>query len=304
MKGVAGAPVSFGVFELTSNDPGLIKGAEPDGILGTLRESGYDGVDLGPVGWLGRGERIRERLRRHQLSLAGGWIDLPFSDDDAFSAALPALDDALGVFTAAAEVDPGRPPLPTLADSGSEQRRANPGGAAAGIGLDEYGWRRLATNVTIAADRVRDAGLVPTLHHHACTHVETPAEIDRLLELTDVGLTLDTGHLLLGGGDPVAALGRWGGRINHVHVKDVRLAVLEQVVRERAGARAVWERRVFVPLGEGDLEVAAFMDSLATTGFDGWVVVEQDVIPGPDDHPDQAARDQRANREALRRWFP
>jgi inosose dehydratase len=298
MRGVAGAPVSFGVFELAADG----RLADPDEVLASLHEAGYDGVDLGPVGWLGRGSALRERLRRHELSLAGGWVDLPFPDDQAFQKALPALDDALGVFTVAAELDPARPPLPTLADSGSEARRAHPGGAP-GTGLDDAGWARLAGNVAIAARRVRDAGLEPTFHHHVATYVETPDEIERFLGCTDVGLTLDTGHLLLGGGDPSDALRRWRDRINHVHVKDVRKAVLAQVVRERAGSRAVWERGAFVPLGRGDLDLPGFLDELLHPGggFAGWVVVEQDVIVTQHAQP---AADQRANRQALRRWLP
>lgn len=300
MKGVAGAPVSFGVFELTADQPL----PEPEEILAPLHDLGYDGVDLGPVGWLGRGEEIRRRLREHELVLVGGWVDLPFTDDDAFRAALPALDEALEIFAAAAELDPARPPLPTLADSGSDLRGASPGGAAPGVSLDEAGWERLAANVAAAAGRVRAAGREPTFHHPACTYVETPAEIDEFLARTDVGLTFDTGHLLIGGGDPLEGWRRWGARINHLHLKDARTAVLDQVVREKGDMRAVWERRAFVELGAGDLDLEGFMDAVFASDFDGWLVVEQDVVPSPSDPPGKAVEDQRANREALRRWLP
>lgn len=299
MRGIAGAPVSFGVFELTADQPL----PPPEQILAALRDAGYDGVDLGPVGWMGRDGEIQTRLREYGMALAGGWVDLPFTDDDAFAAALPRLDEALEIFVAAADADRSRLPLPTLADSGDDTRRANPGGGP-GIGLDEAGWDRLAANVATAAARVRRAGLEPTFHHHACTNVETPAEIDTFLARTDVGLTLDTGHLIIGGGDPVDGWRRWRHRINHLHVKDARTDVLAQVVRERAGMRAVWERRAFVELGAGDLDVTGFMDAVIADGFDGWCVVEQDVVPSPSDPPGRAAEDQRANREALRRWLP
>lgn len=300
MKGIAGAPVSFGVFELTADQPL----PEPEEILGPLQDLGYDGVDLGPVGWLGRGDELKRRLRDHDLVLVGGWVDLPFTDDDAFRAALPALDDALEIFVAAAELDPSRPPLPTLADSGSDLRRANPGGAAPGLALDDGGWARLAENAAAAAGRVRAAGLEPTFHHHACTYVETPAEIDEFLARTDVGLTFDTGHLLIGGGDPVEGWRRWGSRINHLHLKDARTSVLAEVVREKGDMRAVWERRAFVELGAGDLDLEGFMDAVFESAFNGWLVVEQDVMPSPSDPPERVVEDQRANREALRRWLP
>jgi inosose dehydratase len=300
MKGIAGAPVSFGVFELTSDAPL----ADPDEILAALHDAGYDGVDLGPVGWMGEGDALRRRLQRHDLALAGGWVDLPFSDDDAFAAALPTLEAALAVFVDAVAVDPTRPPLPTLADSGSEARRAHPGGRGDGLSLDAEDWDRFARNVDIASARVRAAGLEPTFHHHVCTYVETPDEIDALLTHADVGLTLDTGHVILGGGDPVTGLERWGARINHVHLKDARLSVLDEIVRDGAGSRAVWERRTFVRLGQGDVDLDGFMSALINSGYSGWLVVEQDVIPTPDDPPNGPATDQQANRAALRTWFP
>lgn len=301
MIGLAGAPVSFGVFEMAAGAGARLPG--PDELLAVLQDAGYDGVDLGPVGWLGRGRELQQRLRNHGMALAGGWVDLPLSDDDAFAASLPALDDALEVFQDAAEVDPDRLPLPTLACAGSDERRARPGGGP-GLSLDDDGWWRFARNLDTAVGRVRAAGLEPTFHHHACTFVETPAEVERLLQLTDVGLTLDTGHLLLGGGDPVAAVRDWGTRINHLHLKDVRTSVLREVVAERAGMRAVWERRAFVPLGEGELDLEGFMTATAENEVDGWLVVEQDVLPQPGDDVGRAARDQVTNREALRRWIP
>lgn len=299
MKGVANAPLSFGVFELTADGPL----PEPDRILRLMRECGYDGVDLGPVGWLGRGADLQLRLREHGMALAGGWVELPFADDQAFQAALPALHDALDVFVAAAEVNPDRPPLPTLADAGSDVRRAHPGGAV-GIGLDETGWDRLAANVATAAGRVRATGLVPTFHPHACTYVETPAEIDNFLARTDGGMTFDTGHLLIGGIEPTEAWRRWEHRINHVHLKDVRMDVLSEVVRECAGKLAVWQRRAFVALGGGDVDVAGLMEMVTRSGFNGWLVVEQDVLLPPGDSLEQAAEDQRKNRDVLRRWAP
>ncbi|NED96750.1 TIM barrel protein [Phytoactinopolyspora alkaliphila] len=298
--GIANAPVSFGIFELTAG----ADFPEPETVLGPLRDAGYDGIDLGPPGWLGRGDVLRQRLRDHGMALAGGWVDLPFTADEAeFASSLAALDDALEIFVAAAEADPSRLPLPTLADSGSDARRANPGGGRH-VMLDDAGWARLASNVARVAARIRAVGLEPTFHHHACTHVETPEEIDIFLDRTDVGLTLDSGHLIIGGGDPVEGWRRWSERINHLHVKDVRKDVLADVVRERAGMRAVWERQAFVALGAGDLDLVAFMDAVVADGFGGWLVVEQDVVPSPSDPPGRAAGDQRANREMLRSWVP
>jgi inosose dehydratase len=98
---VAGAPVSFGVFELSPEEGVDLAGA--DEICTVLNEEGYSGVDLGPVGFLGRGAELRDRLARHQLELAGGWIDLPFVDTEAFDEQLKGLNGILDVFMEAAE---------------------------------------------------------------------------------------------------------------------------------------------------------------------------------------------------------
>ena len=155
-----------------------------------------------------------------------------------------------------------------------------------------------------AAGLSRSRGLEPTFHHHACTFVETPDEIRELLARTSVGLTLDTGHLILGGGDPLTGLREWAARINHLHLKDARRSVLDAVVRGRGDMRSVWAGKAFVPFGDGDLDLDAVMAEVTSGGYSGWLVVEQDVIPGPDDPVDATQVDQVHNRDALRRWLP
>lgn len=300
---VAGAPVSFGVFELTPDDAETMA---PDDMLRLLAEAGYAGVDLGPVGYLGRGGELRSRLREFGLGLAGGWVQLPFTDDDAFEAALPSLDDALRVFADASEEASGRLPLPTLADSGSQLRAASPGRGAEVDPLGAAAWSRLRTNAERAAARVRAAGFEPTFHHHAGTFVESAEEIDSFLADIDIDLTLDTGHLVLAGGDPVDALRRWGGRINHLHLKDVDSGILQRVIAEGGGMREVWSSGAFVAFGSGDIPLDAVMRAVDEAGFDGWIVVEQDVLNAPDvsiaDFARERAGDQQTNRAALKEW--
>jgi inosose dehydratase len=188
-----------------------------------------------------------------------------------------------------------------LADGGSPVRMANPGRAAhdRSIGLDRAGWTRLADGVGRAAELARGMGFEPTFHPHIGTYVEAPWEIERLLELTDTGLLLDTGHLLLGGGDPLQGLRDWRDRVDHVHVKDVRLDILRGVLADGAGMLEVWRRGVFCELGCGDVDLDRFIAELKTHGYDGWLVVEQDWLPGPNDEFEPQAEAQAANR----RWL-
>lgn len=295
---VANAPVSFGVFELTVGKLPNLPG--PDEILDAVAGAGYAGIDLGPVGYLGHRDELRQRLEGRGLGLAGGWVQMRFSERDGFEEDLTVLDQALDVFSVVADTGLERP-KPTLADAGSPARVANPGRGKdlPEIGLDAPGWSRLADGVKRAVDRCRDRGLEATFHHHACTHVEAPHEVERLLELTDVGLCLDTGHLLLGGGDPVQALRDWGDRINHLHVKDVRMEVLRKVITDRAGMEAVWSRGTFCELGTGDVDIEGFLSLVKDRGFSGWLVVEQDRIPGPDQPASDATEAQARNRRFL-----
>ncbi len=172
--------------------------------------------------------------------------------------------------------------------------------------LDDAAWSRLVRNTARAAEITRAAGFEPTFHHHAGTFVESPEEIDRFLDQVDVGLTLDTGHLVIAGGDPIAAISRWGARITHLHLKDVDAAELGRVLAAGGGMREVWSSGAFVAFGLGDVDLASVMTAIEAQGYDGWVVVEQDVLNAPDadirGFRAERTEDQRVNREALRTW--
>lgn len=291
---VANAPVSYGAFELTV---GILPDV-PDGeaVLDEVAAAGYAGIDLGPVGYFGYGEELKDNLASRGLGLAGGFLELPFSDPAKMPDALLDLDTLLDVFDAVSDSS-GLKPRPTLADAGSDVRRSRPGQAAHDrtLGLDAEGWKHFADGVEVALARCRERGYEPTLHHETGTHVEAPWEIEKVLELTSIGLCLDTGHLLLGGGDPLRAMTEWRKRINHIHLKDARRAVVDQIVRESAHVNEIWRRKAFCRLGEGDLDVDGVLDAMRNT-YEGWLVVEQDVLPGPQGKP---AADQRANRAYL-----
>ena len=298
---IANAPVSYGVFGLSR--PDLVALPTGEELLALVSEAGYDGVDLGAHGLFGTGERLIGNLNRHGLGLAGGWVDYPFTGSDAefdaaFEAALPVLDD----FALVAAQQQGHGPLPTIADAGDAARKARPGGAPE-LQLSGAAWDLFVARLERVAEHVRSLGLEPTFHHHAVTYIETPAEIDAFLRDTTMDLTFDTGHLLLGGGDPAADFKRWAQRINHLHLKDVNLTVLEEAKGSDDPVRDVWEKRVFVALGEGDLDLDGIVGDITASGFDGWLVVEQDVVLLQQADVDRAVADQIANREAIRRWF-
>ena len=299
---IANAPVSYGVFGLARDDTPL-----PDGekLARMVHEAGYEGIDLGAPGLLGEGQDLTDLLRRYSLGLAGGWVDLPLGTgtDEEFVKAFDSAKRMMPLFVAGAEASNFPAPKPTLADMGDERRRLAPGGAKE-LELEDWQWDRFSDRLEKVADMVRSYGLEPTFHHHASTYVETPDEIDRFLQIGDVDITFDSGHLLVGGGDPTTDIQRWVDRINHIHLKDADRSILRAAMGAEDPMREVWSKRVFVPLGEGDLDVDAMMDSIMDSGLDGWLVVEQDVILQSAGDVERAQDEQIANREALRKWIP
>lgn len=264
---VASAPVSYGAFELTvgvlPNVPG------PEEVLDAIAAARFAGTELGPVGYLGEGAVLRRRLESRGLALAGAFVQVRFGEED-----LGGLDHVLRVLE-------GFDAKPVLCDAGPRDGRVP--------------WEPIQR----AVDYSRARGFTPTFHHHMGTRVQTVAEIEQLLGHTDVGLLLDTGHLVAGGGDPLLALRDWRDRIDHVHLKDVHLELL----RSSAGWDDAWRRGVFCELGSGEVDLDGFLQELRRGDYAGWLVIEQDRIPRRDEDPAEAAAAQVRNRRWLgERW--
>jgi len=288
---VANAPLSYGAFEMTVGTDFAVP--EPTAVLEAIGAAGYAGTDLGPPGYYGEGDVLAERLRANDLQLVGGFVPMAFSEGDDGAGLRHTLDlfDAAGAAGA----------RPVLCDAGGPERIANPGrgGEDPALGLGDEAWARLVDGVAQAADDARSRGYEPVFHHHTSTYVEGVPEIERFLADTDVELLLDSGHLLVAGGDPVRALSDWGERIGAIHVKDVRLDVLREVKAERADTLTAWRRGLFCALGQGDVDLDAFTAALNARGYDGWVVVEQDRVLDGSEGFDEASAEQVANREWL-----
>lgn len=295
---VGNAPLSYGAFEMTvgvfPNVPG------PERFLDEVARAGFEGTELGVPGYLGEGEELRRRLDEHGLDLTGGWCPFRFSEPEHWDEDLAALDGTLSLFAVAGAANAH----PVFGDGGSDARWANPGRGKddPSLGLDDAGWTRFLEGLKRAEDLVRERGFEPTFHPHTSTHVEAPWEIDRLLDTSDVGLLVDTGHLLLGGSDPIDAVRSWGRRVNYVHVKDVRMDVVGSVIRDRADALEAWRRGIFCELGAGDVDLVGFFSALGESGYSGWIVVEQDRILGDDEPLDGAVEAQIRNRDWLRTY--
>jgi inosose dehydratase len=258
---VANAPVSYGAFEQTV---GVLPNV-PDAavVLDAIAAAGYEGTELGPPGYFGTGGHLRDALEQRGLRLAGAFVELDFPGS----------------------LEPLETTLDAIARYGAQPILCDCGPRDGDIDLD---------GVARAVELARSRGFEPTFHHHMGTRVQTPREIERLLEGTDVALLLDTGHLTAAGGDPVQALRDWGDRIEHVHLKDVSL----EVIGRAADWDEAWRNGAFCELGAGDVDLRGFFDALG--GYDGWIVVEQDWFPGDGGDPAAHIEAQRRNRRWLR----
>lgn len=298
---LANAPVSYGAFEVTVGiDPNT-----PDGlsILDEVSSAGYEGIDLGPVGYLGNGVELGKRLADRNLGLAGAYLEFPFVDEVRLTESLKNLDAMLDTFDAVAPFITGPQPRPTIADNGSAFRNANPGSGRLNpsSGHDDPTWEKFGDGLRIVVERCRSRGYEPTFHNETGTFVEAPEEIEKMLSVSDVGWCLDTGHFLLGGGEPVTALNKWFDRINHIHIKDATLSLFDKIVQDKAPTTAIWDHEIFPVLGQGDLKLEALIKDMHKLGFQGWAVVEQDIFPKTAARFQRAIEDQRENRKILTR---
>src|SRR4030095_8976230 len=171
-------------------------------------------------------------------------------------------------------------------------------------GMSQQDWNAAVEIISRIARACLEIGLATAFHHHAGTLIETPGEIERLCANTDpalIGLCLDTGHYLYGGGDPVQAVQRYGSRIFHLHLKDVRSDVLESVRREGVGFLEAVRRDVFCELGQGSVDFPSIKRGLIDCGYEGWAIVEQDVDASrPGVHPfESAVRSRKYLRESI-----
>jgi inosose dehydratase len=245
---LATGPVSWGVD--FADAPGNPPWAD---VVAGIDAAGYRWTELGPLGYLP--PEADAELARRGIGVTGGFVFEPLLDATralaAARAAAARIVRANGRFLVIIDaVDTGAPRL------------------------DRDGRHTLARTVLAAAEVARDHGLRPVVHPHAGTHIESPDDIEPLLDLCE--LCLDTGHCAYAGADPVALYRRWADRIPYLHLKDVDPA------RRDGDFWGSVRAGVFRPLGEGVVDFGGLVAALSETGFDGWAVVEQDRTPGGD----------------------
>jgi inosose dehydratase len=265
---LAGAPISWGACEV----PGWGVMPDPEHVLSEMASLGLTGTELGPLGFFPTDpDVLHEMLGRHGLELVGGFVPLvlhhrSLGDADHLAREATALLAGAGARMLV---------LSVVEDEGWAEPTQ----------LDAEGWRNLAANVDEVQAIAAGDGLTVALHPHAGTLIETDEQVRLALERLDVGWCLDTGHLLIGGTDPVAFVSDHGDRIVHAHLKDVDTTLATRLRSGELSLMSATRQGLFVPLGRGDAEIASVLDALARHGYDGWLVLEQDTAIIGDEPP-------------------
>jgi inosose dehydratase len=257
---LAAAPISWGVCEV----PGWGLQLPPERVLAEMAALGIRATELGPQGWLPlEGARARAELDRHGLRLVGGFVPVVVHEPRLRETRAQAARAAAQLAAAGADVFVAA----LVADAAWSAPPA----------VDGDGWKRAGEHLRALADLVAPEGLDLVLHPHVGTLVETAADVARALAHTDVPWCLDTGHLLIGGVDPADFVRDHAARIGHVHLKDVDARLADAVRRGELSLVAATQAGLFRPLGEGDAGIDEVVRLLDETGYERWLVLEQDI---------------------------
>jgi inosose dehydratase len=265
---LAGAPISWGVCEV----PGWGRTLPPERVLAEMASVGLTATEMGPVGYLPpEVEQVRALLESHGLGLVGAFVPLVLHE--------PSLDQARAVLDSI---------LPLMRELDGELLVAaavtDPAWSAR-VPLDSAKWQQLSDNLQTLSAVVADSGLALALHPHVGTLVETAEDIEAVLEHGEPDWCLDTGHLAIGGADPVDFARSHAGQIVHVHLKDVDMRLAEQVRSGELSLLDATRLGLFRPLGEGDASIDEVVEQLDLHGYERWFVLEQDTTLAGEEPP-------------------
>ncbi|CAA9439767.1 MAG: Inosose dehydratase [uncultured Rubrobacteraceae bacterium] len=266
---IAGAPISWGVNEV----PGWGYQMGARRVLEEAASLGLPAIESGPEGFLPEYPAEASRvLGRHGLRLVGGFVPVVLHHADAREEGLASVERQAGFFAAA-----GADVLILAADTEGD-------GYEETVELDAVAWDELFEGLSLAEEIGARHGLTVAVHPHFGTAIERPHHVRRFLEGCETGLCLDTGHLVVGGDDPVKVAELAAGRVSIVHLKDVDRLLADLVAAGKIGFEDAVRQGVFKALGDGDVETGRVIGLLEESGYEGWYVLEQDVML--DDEPE------------------
>ena len=296
---VGHAPCSWGTLEFDQAKGEQIGYGR---MLDELAETGYTGTELGDWDYMPSDPgALKAELGKRGVSMLGAFVPVALKNENAHTGGVAA---AIKTAKLLASVAAEQKPFLVLADNNGTvpERTRNAGRVTPEMGLSAADWRVFSAGANRIAQAVHnETGLRTVFHHHCAGYVETPDEIARLLELTDpqtIGLVFDTGHYAFGAGecDALEGLERFQERVWYVHLKDCQPDVARRSRAEHWDYFKALRHGVFCELGQGCVDFPAVLQWLAKRKYDGFLLVEQDVLPGMG-LPKESAR---RNREYLR----
>ena len=296
---VGNAPCSWGTLEFEQACGTQVAYAQ---MLDELVDTGYTGTELGDWGYMPtQPDALRAELQRRSVSMLGAFVPVALKEPNAHAA---GIETAVKTARLLAAVATDTAPYLVLADANGTvpERTRNAGRITPEMGLSAGEWKIFASGAEGIARAVREqTGLRTVFHHHCAGYIETPEEINRLLDLTSsdlLGLVFDTGHYVFGSGncDAVAGLRRFQERVWYLHCKDCDRSIAE---KSRAQGWDYFEslrHGVFCELGKGCVDFRGVLLWAVQSGYSHYMLVEQDVLPGMGAPKESARR----NRDYLR----
>lgn len=258
---IAGAPISWGVCEV----PGWGYQMAPERVLTEMKQLGLTATEFGPQGWLPVEPAARAAaVSGYGLTPVGAFFLAVMHDPGVDP--MPAVERELDAFEVA-----GGDYLILACDSGRDGYDARPV-------LDEVGWKTLFDNLVKIRDYAASRGVTACVHPHWGTMIQNVEEVEKLLDETDMGLCLDTGHLAAGGADVVSLVQKYADRVTIVHAKDVHRDMTDKLLTGELAWSDGVKAGMFAPIGQGDIDFAAVVAALDGVGFDGYYVLEQDIM--------------------------
>lgn len=258
---IAGAPISWGVCEV----PNWGYQMTPQRVLGEMKEIGLTATEFGPQGWLPVDAQERAAVVNEFGLKPVGSFFLAVMHDPDFDP-IPQVETELKAFEAA-----GGEFLVLAADSGQDGYDNRPE-------LDEEGWATLFNNMSRIREVCAAQGVTACIHPHWGTMVQNVDEVERVLDNSTVGLCLDTGHLTAGGADVVELVRKYADRVDIVHAKDVKKDMAAKLLPGELSWSEGIKGGMFTPIGQGDIDFATIVGLLNDAGFDGYWVLEQDIM--------------------------
>jgi inosose dehydratase len=273
---VANAPISWGIMEHVDLPADYSSGR----VLDEIKSAGYSGTELGPYGFLpSQPSALRNELDKRSLSLCSAFVDIELGNASAHADGLAFVARSARLISAAGAR------LLILSDKITPDRNATAGRRkdANQLSWNDSQWQAAAAAIQSVIELCKTVALRVAFHHHAGSHVETPEEVDRLLSLfppDQLGLCLDTGHYVYCGGDTIPFLEKQVSRVWCVHLKDVYETKAAEARKSRMNFHEAIRHGIFAPLGQGSIDFTKVISLLKDGRFEGWVVVEADVLPG------------------------